>query len=737
MLTFNDFTKNLYNDVWYKWDDFDTLTDVLEPICHNTVKENKKNPREFFNIPCSFDIETTSFFEKGDRQITPKQWAKLTEKTQETYTKRACMWVWMFGINGVVFYGRTWAQFKSFCEALTRSLDLSPVRQLIVYVHNLSFEMQWIKGLFKWDNVFATELREPLYALTTGGLCFKCSYRLTDKNLELLGKSLIKYKIDKKVGDLDYDKLRHSGTPITDTEAGYCRGDVKVVMAYIQEQIEQEIYIHYIPLTKTGYIRRYIRNLCFTHPSGDYKKTKNKKWKYSQEMRAMQLTVKTYDLLLDATQGGFCHGNPFYYGVKLNEMCSMDLSSAYPGHMVGCYYPMSTPKKRILKDTEQLKLYLKTYCCLFTIDLYNVRPKFTGDSYIQAAKCHVLEGARINNGRVYSADHLSITITELDFFIMKDWYIWDESQTLIYDFYTMIKGYLPYDLIVGILKLFENKTTLKNVPGREYEYMLSKEMLNSCYGMCLTKIWHQEIILDDHAMWKVNDTGETKEAAIKKYNAAFQRFLFFAWGTWVTAHTRRTITKAIQEIGAEDYVYSDTDSIKFLHPEKHLSMFERLNNDITKRIESALNYHRLDTSKMFAKTQDGKIKQLGIFEIDGRYKYFKMLGAKRYMYSDEDGIHITIAGLSKKLGGDYIRKNFKDPYAAFTDKLKIPSLETGKLTHTYIDTPFTGFLKDYKGTTATYTEQSAVHLTPCEFNMSISNIYETFIRDFLNNDGSL
>lgn len=737
MQMYDDFKTNLYENKWYKWDNYDVLTQTLEGIYKNTVLENKKDPNTFYNVACSFDIETTSFFEKENRQITSNQWARLTEKTQDTYTKKACMWVWMFGINGVVFYGRTWSEFTSFCHTLSIALKLSGTKQLIVYVHNLSFEFQWIKGLFTWDNVFATEIREPLYAITNEGICFKCSYRLTDKSLEKLGEGLIKYPIKKMVGDLDYDKLRHSQTEITEPEAGYCRNDVKVVMAYIQEQIEQEKYIHYIPLTKTGYIRRYIRNLCFTHPSGDYKKTKTKKWKYYNEMRCMQLSVKTYDMLLDATQGGFAHANPFYYNVKLQDIMSMDLSSAYPGHMVGCYYPMSTPKRRKLTSTEQVKMYLRNYCCLFTIELFDIKPIFKGDSYIQAAKCHILEGARINNGRVYSADHLSITITELDFFIMKDWYTWDTSKTLIYDFYTMIKGYLPYDLITGVLKLFKDKTSLKNVPGREYEYMLSKEMLNSCYGMCLTKIWHEEIILDKNNNWKIKEGGETKEAAIVKYNAAFQRFLFFAWGTWVTAHTRRTITKAIQEIGEEDYLYSDTDSIKFLHPEKHLDMFKRLNKDITARIESTLRYYKMDKDKMFAATQDGKIKQLGIFEVDGIYKEFKTLGAKRYMYTDDTGIHITVAGLSKKKGGEYIKRKYKDPYKAFTDKLNVPALETGKLTHTYIDTSFTGFLKDYNGLTASYTELSAVHLAPCEFNMSISNIYDSFIRDFLNKNGKL
>ena len=64
------------------------------------------------------------------------------------------------------------------------------------------------------------------------------------------------------VGYLDYNILRHSCTPLTDKELLYCVNDIKVVMAYIQEQIETEGKIYKIPLTNTGYVRRDIKEEC-------------------------------------------------------------------------------------------------------------------------------------------------------------------------------------------------------------------------------------------------------------------------------------------------------------------------------------------------------------------------------------------------------------------------------------------------------------------------------------------
>ena len=43
------------------------------------------------------------------------------------------------------------------------------------------------------------------------------------------------------------------------------------------------------------------------------------------------------------------------------------------------------------------------------------------------------------------------------------------------------QNYLPKSIIESVLKLYQDKTELKDVAGYEVEYLLSKGMLNSIY----------------------------------------------------------------------------------------------------------------------------------------------------------------------------------------------------------------------------------------------------------------
>lgn len=132
--------------------------DFLSSIDTSDIITAKK--RKFYNLPCSFDIETTSFYESSTGVIyTNKEYKNL--KNQVQGEKRAVMYVWQFAICDDVIYGRTWQEFISFCDRLHNFLDLEN-NYLVVYVHNLSYEFQF---MCKWFMVASSRMRELKHAV--------------------------------------------------------------------------------------------------------------------------------------------------------------------------------------------------------------------------------------------------------------------------------------------------------------------------------------------------------------------------------------------------------------------------------------------------------------------------------------------------------------------------------------------------------------------------------------------
>ena len=98
-------------------------------IVINNIKADmekvKKGKVYYYNIPCAFDIETTSFYDNGE--------------------KVGLMYIWQFGINGYIFIGRYWDEFIELLDKLRAEFDISVDTRLVIYVHNLAFEFQFIR----------------------------------------------------------------------------------------------------------------------------------------------------------------------------------------------------------------------------------------------------------------------------------------------------------------------------------------------------------------------------------------------------------------------------------------------------------------------------------------------------------------------------------------------------------------------------------------------------------------
>ena len=665
------------------------------------MQKVKKDKVYYYNIPCAFDIETTSFYDNNE--------------------KVGLMYIWQFGIDGRVFMGRNWNEFTELLDKLRNEFDINIENRLVIYVHNLAFEFQFIRKLFRWLNVFSIDSRKPIYATTCYGFEFRCSYLLSGYSLAKVGENLTKYKCEKMIGDLDYSLKRHNKTPLTNDELKYCFNDIMVVMCYILERIEIDGNITKIPLTKTGYVRNYCRNMCL-YENKSHKKGGKKFKTYHEMIKSLSIEVDEYKQLKRAFMGGFTHSNAINTNVVLNDVKSFDFTSSYPYCMISEMYPMS--KGQIVEVNENtFEEYLNLYCCVFDIQFTNLLPKVNYENYISYSKCFKCVNPVINNGRVVCCDLLWTTITNVDYDIIKRCYSWEGVKIANFRIYQ--KGYLPTQFIKSIIKLYQDKTQLKGVEGKEVEYMQSKEMLNSCYGMCVTDIARDEFIYECDNWQTVKPTNEKLQEELEKYNKSKKRFLFYVWGIFVTAYARRNLFTGIFEFG-NDYIYSDTDSIKVINYNNHMEYINKYNELTQRKLQKACEYHGINMSELQPKTIKGDTKLLGIWDNDGIYDNFKTLGAKRYMYKQGNDYHITIAGTSKHLGSEYI-KSLNNPFDAFNDGLIIPPQFTGKLTHTYVDEIKQGVIIDYRGNAVDYTALSGIHLEQCEYNLGLTSNYIDYL----------
>lgn len=683
-----------------------TIEEFIDRLSESTYDVKKNNKKvAYYQIPCSLDIETSSFIKDGE--------------------KRATMYIGALDINHIIYFFRTWEEMGDLFDAIHEFFMLGENRRLLIYVHNLSYEFQFLRKWITWDKVFALSEREVVYAVS-GGIEFRCSYKLSGYSLENLAK-IRKLPIKKLNEYYDYKLLRTSQSELEEDVYKYLINDVEIIIYYIEQLLKEEKEISRIPITKTQYVRRYTRNQCSSY-------------KYRKMIRNLEINIEEYDYLKKAFAGGFTHANILNSNKIFEKVSSYDFTSSYPAVMLSEKFPMSSSERLDNPSEKDIEDSIKYYCCIIELELYNVESKFIADNPLSASKCEITGKKEIDNGRIMSADKIKTVITEQDFMTIKEFY--NIGDIKILTIYRYVKNYLPTEFIKAILDLYKIKTELKGVDNRETEYLNSKEMLNSEYGMTVTDILRDTIEYKNDE-WGIGEMDIENE--IDKYNNKFDRFMFYPWGVWVTAYARRNLFTAILELKG-DYIYSDTDSVKFINRESHLDYFNRYNFMLEKKLEKAMKYHNLDMELVKPKTIEGKEKLIGEWDYDGDYSYFKTLGAKRYMTVSKDTIVLTVSGLNKNYALPYIldqcgikyerqngkckmlgQPNIKKVFDFFSEGMYIPKGKTGKNTHTYIDEEFGCVVKDYKGKYCKVHEKSCIHLDEADYKLSLAEDYLNFI----------
>lgn len=636
----------------------------------------------YYNTAITFDTETTSCYHNNN--------------------KVAYCYIWQVCMQGQCFYGRTLDEFVIFVEQIQRVLKLSAAQRLLCYVHFLDFDFQFIRKYFNWIDLFARTERKPLYACTENGIEFRCSYMLTLLPLAKLPEQIPNYQLKKLLGNLNYDLPRHSETPLTPAELDYCEADVLILFDFIMyEKKNNQNNITKIPLTKTGYIRKRVKRALQENRSFWYA--------YSNRLKQCQPTPELFTLLNKSFQGGYVHANSRYSGIVLDNVNSVDFASSYPSVMVNELFPWRF-KKIVITNIEMFNKYISKYACVFEISFEGLQAKTT-TTILSSSKCEYLENSQVDNGRIISADVAMTYLTELDYQSMTEFYTWNEI--IIGTFYYAEYERLPKPFIDVVLQAYSEKTILKGVIGKEREYQVSKGIVNGTYGMTVTNPVCETITYNDE--WD-SIAPDLIQSLIENKD---RNFLLYQWGVWVSAHARRKLLSVVSQIETS-VVYCDTDSIKFVDNEFALKVINEYNEQQEKKFRETAEFYKYKIPK----TSNGELALLGVFDFEGKYDKFKTLGAKRYVCSKDGKFSITIAGLSKKCGAEYI--NNHGGFDFFNDGMSIPPENSGKKEHTYIDDSVMFEMTDYLGNTCKCYAPSGVHLSPIGFTMDLSKYVEYF-----------
>lgn len=659
----------------------------------------------YYNIPASFDIETT----------------------QSKETKQAFMYIWMLNVYGYSTYGRTWDEFSKVMKQLHTIMSLNGQTRLPIYIHNLGFESSFMLARTNPKDVFAVAKHNPLRWRTPLGFEFRDSAKLAGMSLEKVGEDLTEIKLKKMVGDLDYSKMRNSKTPLTEKELGYCLNDVRVLTAYIAEQIKQYGEITKIPMTNTGRVREYVREHCLYRTTKTGKKVRNKS--FVGKMHDMTMTPDEYSLIRQAYWGGFTHAGHMNCDKVFKNVHSYDFTSSYPAVMCSEMFPMSAGEYMEYKRwNDYYKDMNSGYLFIGMYELWNLDDsKAPWEHPLSASNCIQAEDIREDNGRVISAGHVVIICTSVDFEIIKNHY--HCSAARLHQGYRYKADYLPREFIECILTMYGKKTSLKEVKGKEAEYNLNKAMTNCIYGMSGTDIVKGTVnySIDDEDGWDY--TKADLPERIRHYNNSKTKTVAFTWALFITAYARRNLFSGIDEL-KEDYIYADTDSVKYRNYEKHQKYFDEYNKNIDAKMERMCKNYKIDIEKTRPKTIKGKAKPLGHWNYEGYYQKFKTLGAKRYMVKQRGKYLITVAGVDKKLSTKYIAKTQKEaePFRYFEFGLKVPKGYSGKIAAKYSNHEASEVITDDYGNSELMKEKGFCYLEETEYCMSELQTYLQYLR---------
>lgn len=296
-------------------------------------KSATKKPPKPMRVVAAFDTETTDL---GDVAFAYLYTFALNPHALDEQT----------GQTEYVF-GRTEGDaVMTLCRLIKEGKDGGYIP--IVVVYNLAFDIQTLLADISatWAVNIVAKTPSELYAFDLldkdGGKLLRLwdLHGMNPNGVAELGRIV---GIPKLYGDLDYRKIRHALTPLTETELAYCTHDVDILLAYCRWILKANDWLkpEWIGsrlMTNAGLVRLYaqtvIGNLKFRKT--DAKKTMSTRYAYAR-FCATQLpqTLDTYRLRKACTRGGLNINSPTAMRRVWHDVSRWDCVSMYHAFLDG------------------------------------------------------------------------------------------------------------------------------------------------------------------------------------------------------------------------------------------------------------------------------------------------------------------------------------------------------------------------------------------------------------------
>lgn len=569
----------------------------------------------------------------------------LDTETSHINDEDAWIYQWAVKIKNDYIYGRTPSEIIALLEKLAEHYRLSTNKRIILYIHNASYDIQYLKHfLALYDpniNILAID-NHSIIQCDVIGFRILCSYKLSNMSLATLSDSYAE-KYIKATGEIDYTKVRYQDTKLTKSDWFYMFSDVASQWDGVRGYIKMMGYNYAFecPITSTGFVRAECR-----------KAAKAAAWR--DQFLQSQLTLEQYELCRQAFMGGVTIQSFMYSNktIRSKRLKHKDFTSSYPARQMLDYMPVGTPMTYgEVKTLEEFNSLLNNYCCVFVVELTNVHIKEGVTApYIPSSKCIEKEEYFKVNGKIVSAQRLKIALCEVDWMIIKEQYKFDSPRVGYMTIFE--RGSAPKWLQNEVMNYFKNKCELKGV--NDELYGKSKAFLNAIYGMTATQILREIFKMDDEMIisHQPKEDEDARRGKLSKYYKSFNNFMPYQLAIYTTAWARYALYKMIVATGNgdgvsfgdghnyENFIYCDTDSAFYLETHKNRVYMARLTQECRERAQKAGAYV-------------GN-KYLGLPEDEPPIRAFRGLHAKCYAMEELNKktgkfeLKVTIAGIPKK-----------------------------------------------------------------------------------------